>query len=104
MANLKSLLPVVTVPPLTTTVLGSSQQLTATGSYYIDGAYNIILPPVGDFSKGDVVTLTPKLNYVSTATGDTATDILTKFGTTDFITFNERITLSFVHNGLQWEV
>lgn len=104
MANLKSLLPVVTVPPLVTTVLGSSQQLTATGIYYIDGTYNIILPPTGDFSKGDIIELVPKLGFISSVLGDTATEIKTKLGITDEITFDENSTAKLIHNGSEWEV
>lgn len=105
MANLKSLLPVVTVPPLTNTVLGSSQQLTNSGSYYIDGDYSITLPPVGSFTKGDIITLTPKLGSVlPEAVGDQPTDIVTRLGVTDKIIFNKNIAIPFTHNGVAWEV
>ena len=103
MANLKSLLPVVTVPPLVTTVLGSTQALTATGSYYIDGAYDITLPPIGSFSTGDVIDLTPKLGSVSSAIGDTAAEIKTNLGVTDKIIFDRNIAARFTHNGTEWE-
>ena len=104
MANLKSLLPVVTVPPVVTTVLGSSQTLTDTGAYYINGAYDITLPPIGNFSLGDVIDLTPRLNSESKFIGDTATEILTKKGLTDEVVFDQAISVQLVHNGSEWEL
>ena len=99
MANLKTLLPQITVPPVTTTVLGSSQQLGATGAYFIDGAYDITLPPVGSFSKGDIIDLIPKEGFVSKAIGDTATEIITELGVADEIVFDKARQVRFVNDG-----
>lgn len=104
MANLVDLLPVVTVPPIVTTVLGSTQQITATGSYFINGAYDITLPPVASLAVGGIVDLIPKEGSISKAIGDTATEISTKLGITDEIVFNKARQARFVNNGTEWEL
>jgi len=104
MANLKTLLPTVTVPPLTTVVIGSSQTLTNTGAYFIDGAYDVIMPPVANFSKGDVIDLIPKQGAVSSVIGATSTDILTPKGVTDKIVFDDPTQIRLINDSVNWEL
>ena len=87
------------------TTLNSSQQISKIGEYYINGNYSITLPPLTGFEVGDQIVITPRLGSTTAeVVGDSATDILTKLGTTDKIVFDKNIPATFTHNGTNWEI